>query len=125
MGGGGPNKPNGAGDCSFPKPPGGNQANPPAVVHAIHPSVAIMNNGARKGGSPDAWQIIKDSPGLEDFWQLHYAMEGGKEHNVPHTFIANVDEHCEGKDLKLTAESNRSFTVFNSRNKFQKVYKPR
>jgi hypothetical protein len=50
-------------------------------------------------------------------------MEGGKEHNVPDSFIANIDEHCQGSYLKLTAESNGSFTVFNSRNKFQKVYK--
>ena len=100
-----------------------NQSGSPALVHAVHPRVAIMNNGARKGGSPDAWQIVKNSPGLEDLWQLHYAMEGGQEHNVPDSFIANVDEHCQGSYLKLTAESNGSFTVFNSRNKFQRIYK--
>jgi competence protein ComEC len=100
------------------------QSGSPALVDAIHPRVAIMNNGARKGGSPSAWQIVKDSAGLEDLWQLHYSMEGGKEHNVPDTFIANVDEHCEGKYLSLTAKSDGSFTVFNSRNKFQKAYKP-
>lgn len=98
------------------------QSGSPALVDAIHPRVAIMNNGARKGGSPAAWQIVKDSPGLEDLWQLHYSMEGGKEHNAPDSFIANVDEHCEGKYLELTAKSDGSFTVVNSRNKFQKVY---
>jgi beta-lactamase superfamily II metal-dependent hydrolase len=100
------------------------QSGSPALVDAIHPRVAIMNNGARKGGSPSAWQIVKDSPGLEDMWQLHYAMEGGKEHNVPDSFIANVDEHCEGKYIQLTAKSDGSFTVYNSRNKFTKAYKP-
>jgi competence protein ComEC len=101
---------------------GVSQSGSPALVDAIHPRVAIMNNGARKGGSPAAWQIVKDSPGLEDLWQLHYSMEGAKEHNVPDSFIANVDEHCEGKYLELTAKSDGSFTVVNSRNKFQKVY---
>jgi beta-lactamase superfamily II metal-dependent hydrolase len=101
-----------------------NQSGSPALVDAIHPQVAIMNNGARKGGSPDAWQIVKDSPGLEDLWQVHYSMEGGKEHNAPDNFIANVDEHCEGKYLQLTAKGDGSFTVFNARNKFQKAYKP-
>jgi hypothetical protein len=94
-------------------------------VDALHPRVAIMNNGARKGGSPAAWQIIKDSPGLEDMWQVHYSMEGGKEHNVPDSFIANVDEHCEGKYLQLTAKPDGSFTVYNSRNKFSKAYPPK
>jgi competence protein ComEC len=99
------------------------QSGSPALVHALHPRVAIMNNGARKGGSPDAWQIVKDSPGLEDLWQLHYSVEGAREHNVPDSYIANIDEACEGKYLKLTAESDGSFTVINSRNKFQRTYK--
>lgn len=101
-----------------------NQSGSPALVDALHPRVAIMNNGARKGGSPDAWQIVKDAPGLEDLWQLHYAIEGGKEHNVPDPFIANVADQDEGRYLKLTAESNGAFTVFNQRNKFEKAYKP-
>jgi len=117
-----PNNPIGAVDVYLTSHHGLNQSGSPALVHAIHPQVAIMNNGARKGGSPDAWQIVKDSPGIEDIWQLHYAMDGGKEHNAPDTFIANVDEFCEGKYLELTAESNGKFTVTNSRNKFQKVY---
>lgn len=100
------------------------QSGSPALVDAIHPRVAIMNNGARKGGSPSAWQIVKDSPGLEDLWQLHYSMEGGKDHNAPDSFIANVDEHCEGKSIALTAKADGSFTVVNSRNKFEKAYKP-
>jgi competence protein ComEC len=118
-----PNNPIGTVDVYLTSHHGLSQSGSPALVHAVHPRVAIMNNGARKGGQPAAWQIVKDSPGLEDLWQLHYSMEGGKEHNVPDTFIANVDEHCEGSYLKLTAESNGSFTVFNSRNKFQKIYK--
>ena len=118
-----PNNPIGTVDVYLTSHHGLNQSGSPALVKAVHPRVAIMNNGARKGGSPDAWQIVKDSPGLEDLWQLHYAMEGGKEHNVPESFIANVDEYCQGSYLKLTAESNGSFTVFNARNKFQKVYK--
>jgi competence protein ComEC len=92
-------------------------------VHAVHPRVAIMNNGAKKGGSPDAWQIVKDSPGLEDLWQLHYAEAGGKEHNVADSFIANIDQPNDGQYIKLTAEGNGSFTVWNQRNKFEKVYK--
>jgi len=118
-----PNNPIGTVSVYLTSHHGLNQSGSPALVDAVRPRVAIMNNGARKGGSPDAWQIVKDSPGLEDLWQLHYALEGGKEHNVPDSFIANVDEFDQGDYLKLTAEGNGSFTVWNSRNKFQKVYK--
>ena len=118
-----PNNPIGTVDVYLTSHHGLDQSGSPALVHAIHPRVAIMNNGARKGGSPAAWQIIKDSPKLEDLWQIHYSMEGGKDHNVPDSFIANVDEHCQGDYIKLTAQSDGSFAVFNSRNKFQKIYK--
>ncbi len=98
----------------------GNQA----IVQAIHPRVAIMNNGARKGGDPLAWQIIKDSPGLEDIWQLHYSVAGGSDHNVRDSYIANVDEVGDaGSYLRLSAQQDGSFTVYNSRNKFERSYK--
>jgi beta-lactamase superfamily II metal-dependent hydrolase len=97
----------------------------PQLVHALAPRVAIMNNGARKGGSPDTWQLFHDSPGLQDLWQLHFAVPGGKEHNSSDTLIANIDEICEGKWLKLTAHSDGSFTVMNSRNKYEKTYPKR
>lgn len=117
-----PNNPIGTVDVFLVSHHGLNQSNSPALVHAVHPRVAIMNNGARKGGSPDAWQIVKDSPGLEDLWQLHYAEAGGKDHNVADSFIANVDQG-DGSYIKLTAEGNGSFTVWNQRNKFEKAYK--
>ncbi len=101
-----------------------NQSNSPALVDALHPRVAIMDNGARKGGSPDAWQIVRNSPNLDDIWQLHFAMEGGTDHNSPDPFIANVDEVCQGKPLVLTAWEDGSFSVTNARNNYSKTYPP-
>ena len=104
---------------------GMNLSGPPAIVHALHPRVAVMNNGARKGGTPEAWQTIHSSPGLADIWQLHYSVAGGKENNAPDTFLANTDEQCEGKWIRLTARPDGSFTVVNTRNKYSKAYPPR
>jgi competence protein ComEC len=92
------------------------------AIYAMAPRVAIMNNGPRKGGDPAGWKTVEGSPGLEDLWQLHFAIAGGKEANVPDTMIANVEEHCEGKDLKVSAEANGAFTVVNPRNKYSKTY---
>src|SRR4030095_7199866 len=58
------------------------------IVHALAPRVAIMNNGAKKGGSPEAWQIVKASPGLGDLWQVHFSIAGGKANNAPEPMIA-------------------------------------
>jgi len=96
----------------------------PQMVDALHPKVAIMNNGADKGGSRRAWQTIHDSPGLIDLWQLHFSNEGGKTHNVPEDFIANPSEPCQGKWIELTAQKDGTFTVVNGRNGFQKTYRP-
>lgn len=101
----------------------GAAANTVQLVHAIRPKVAISDNGPRKGGKPAAWQTLHDTRGLLDIWQLHYAIGAGKGHNSADTFLANVDEICEGKWLRLTADKDGSFTVLNSRNKYEKTYR--
>ena len=98
------------------------ESNSKAMVHALRARVAIMNNGAHKGGIPAAWQIVHDSPGLEGFWQLHYAVDGGQEHNVADEFIANLGEKDEGNYISVSAQPNGTFTVTNSRNNLQKTY---
>lgn len=95
------------------------------AVHGLAPRAIVMDNGPRKGGDPKGFQTLKSTPGLEDLWQLHFSIAGGKENNPPDTLIANVEEHCEGKFIKVSAESNGSFTVFNSRNKHSKTYAAR
>ena len=99
-----------------------NLSGPAVLVHAVHPRVAVMNNGPRKGGMPSAWRIIRDSPGLEDLWQLHYAVDGGPDHNVPEAFIANVDDTT-AHDIRISAQRNGSFEVTNGRNGHSKMYR--
>jgi len=97
-------------------------SNPKALVWALHPRVALIDNGPRKGASPAAWQIVHDSPGLEDLWQLHYAAESDRDHNVSEDHIANVKENCEGKYVKVVAETDGSFTLTNARTGAQRNY---
>ena len=101
---------------------GADLSNPKALVWALHPRVAVIDNGPRKGSSPAAWQIVHDSPGLEDLWQLHYAEESDRDHNVAENRIANVKENCEGKFLKVAAEADGTFSVTNGRTGEQKSY---
>ena len=101
---------------------GTNSSNSPQLVRALAPRAAVMENGAKKGGTPEVWQTLHDAPGLQDLWQLHFAVAGGKDHNSADPFIANIDEVCEGKWLKMTAMKDGTFTIENSRNKYQKTY---
>jgi hypothetical protein len=59
---------------------------------------------------------------LEDIWQLHFAMAGGKDANAADSFIANLNEVCEGQSIQVSAMNDGSFTVLNNRNKYSKTY---
>jgi competence protein ComEC len=98
------------------------QSGAPVIVQALKPRVAIMNNGPKKGGAAEAWQVVHDSPGLQDFWQLHYAVDAGKDHNVAEPMIANPDESA-AHYIKVSARRDGSFTVTNSRNNLVRSYK--
>jgi len=97
-------------------------SNTKALVWGLHPRVAIFDNGARKGASAAAWQVVHDSPELEGLWQLHYAAQSDRDHNIDADHIANVKENCEGKYLKVSAQNDGAFTVINQRNGFEKTY---
>lgn len=97
-------------------------AETPKAEWAMRPRVTVMNNGARKGGDPRSWQTLRNSPGLEDLWQLHFSIAGGAGNNVPGQFIANVEEQCEGHYLKASALPDGAFTIYNSRTKETKRY---
>jgi competence protein ComEC len=125
-------------------------SNSPVVVHALHPRAAIMNNGTRKGGDPETMQTIFSSPGLEDLWQMHFSTLSGQEYTVPGMFIANLIDNQpaamplapatapapgpgappppahEGKAywFKVSARTDGTFTVTNTRNGFSKTYTP-
>ena len=92
-----------------------------ALVHAIAPRMAIVDNGATKGGSPSALDIIKSSPGIAGTWQLHFSEEAA-EHNAPPEYLANPQGPDAGNYLKLTIGPDGSFGVFNSRTKQTQQY---
>ena len=86
-----PNNPIGTVDLYLVSHHGTDPSGSAALVHALAPRVAIMQNGTRKGGTVQTYQTLHTSPGLEDIWQLHWAYNGGIEHNPPGVFIANMD----------------------------------
>jgi beta-lactamase superfamily II metal-dependent hydrolase len=104
---------------------GWNQSSSPALVNAIHPRIAIMDNGAKKGGSTPTLQTIRAVPGLEALWQLHYSEEGGTANNTAQGYIANQDGPDAGHSLELIANKDGSFEVVNSRTGATKYYAAR
>lgn len=102
---------------------GWSQSNSPVFLNGIAPRVAIMDNGAKKGGSPSSWEAIEKSPRLEALWQLHFSDEGGATHNVAAPFIANLSgTDNAGNYIKVTASMDGSLDVYNARTNGTKHY---
>jgi competence protein ComEC len=126
---------------------GQSSSNSPVLVHALHPLVAIMNDGTRKGGEPETMQTVHTSPGLVDLWQMHFSLLSGQEYTQPGMFIANTTDDPQPMPIapiaapqpgpnvppppqhngtaywiKLSAQSDGTFTVTNARNGFSKTY---
>ena len=100
---------------------GWNQSSSPALVDAVGSRVAIMDNGAKKGGSTPVLDTVAKAPGLETLWQLHYSEEGGEEHNAAKEYIANP-QGVDGNYLELIGSGDGSFDVMNSGTKQTKHY---
>jgi len=98
------------------------QSNSPALLAAISPRIAIMDNGATKGGSLSTLDIIRNSSKLEDLWQLHFSNEGGAAHNTAESLIANPVGPDAGNYLKLTVWTDGNLEIFNSRTQTTKHY---
>ena len=117
-----PNNPIGAIDLYLVTHHGFNQSNTRSIVDAIHPRVAIMDNGAHKAGSPEAWQTVHESPGLQDLYMLHTAEGSDAAHNSAESMIANPKGGSDGAYFKVVARGDGSFSVTNSRTGQTKNY---
>jgi hypothetical protein len=92
-------------------------------------------------------KIVYSAPRLEDLWQIHFSLLSGQEYTVPGLFIANiVDDQPAAMPveamsppsgpgappppahngpahwIKVSAQTDGSFTVTNGRNSFSKTY---
>jgi beta-lactamase superfamily II metal-dependent hydrolase len=116
---------------------GSDTSGSPVLVHALRPRAAVMNNGPRKGGAIQTFQILKQVPGSMDLWQNHYSVPGGQQHNRPEVFIANLDEGASVPGappgsapvhngaahwIKVSARADGSFTIVNNRTAYAKEY---
>jgi hypothetical protein len=103
------------------------RSNSPQFVWAIQPTVAVMNDGPRKGGPVSVFEILRKSPGLQDIWQGHLALAIPKDVNTDEKMIANLGPtaDCKGDLLKASVDSKGQFTITNLRNGFSKTYQSR
>jgi len=103
---------------------GVNISNNPVLLQSIRPTVAIINNGPRKGGHPDTAQSLRELPSLKDFWQVHRNVTSKADQNAAEDFIANLNEqNDEAYLIRVSVDAaKQTFTVINDRNGMSKTY---
>ena len=98
---------------------GSNFSNSPAMLRALSPKVAIMDNGPKKGGDVETYETVSRVPGLKRLWQLHLAERADGKHNVPEAYIANPSSSGDAHEsIEATVTREGTITVTNDRTHF-------
>jgi len=86
-------------------------SNHPTLVRTIAPTVAIMNNGPRKGGDPKTVELLRSIPSIKAAYQLHKNAVTKPEQNTDPQLIANSDP-VGGQFIRVTvAPDGTRFSV--------------
>jgi beta-lactamase superfamily II metal-dependent hydrolase len=65
------------------------RSNNPILVHALAPTVVVMNNGPRKGGQHETLATLASTPSVQARYQMHKSFNVPAEENAPADCIAN------------------------------------
>jgi beta-lactamase superfamily II metal-dependent hydrolase len=91
---------------------GAADSNDPALLQALSPTVAVLDNGARKGGKAEVYHRLQAVPSIQDVFQLHRNVETTAADNAPPAMVANDEEKCQGQPVRLTVDAAaRTYTV--------------
>ena len=97
----------------------------PQLTWALEPTVAVINNGPHKGGGAEGFQVVADSPRLEDIWQSHRPLDTALPYRTTDALTANLtdEEDCRGYWIKATVNSDgRSYSITNGRSGASRAY---
>ena len=100
------------------------QSNHPLLIASLAPTVAIINNGPRKGCGPEMFAALKATPSIQGMYQLHRNLRpDGDTINVDREFIANEEEKCDGNYVKISVDPTaRTYTVSVPATRHEKTY---
>lgn len=102
-------------------------SNNPIVLATLQPTVAVMNNGVRKGCEPEVFATLKSTKSLAAIYQVHKNLRpDGTVNNVADEYIANREEKCKGNFIKLSvAPDGKTYTVSIPANGHERTYRTR
>jgi hypothetical protein len=101
-------------------------SNNPALIEALKPRVAIINNGPRKGGEVRSFATLKSVKEIQAIYQVHRNVRTTEKDNAPNDLVANDDEACQGEFIKLSVDSSgKSYSVSIPSKQISRSYRTR
>lgn len=97
-------------------------SNNPVLLKSVSPTVAIMNNGPKKGGSANTIKWLRELPSLQALYQVHRNVAISNEQNTAPEYIANIDEQGSEMIWVSVDAAKKTFTVTNGRTKASKTF---
>ncbi len=101
-------------------------SNNPVLIQSLAPTVAVMNNGPKKGGTAVAFASLKSAKTLQARYQVHKSFNAPSEGNMPDEFIANLNEPTgadAGNLIKMSvAPDGKSYTISIPANGHSRTY---
>jgi beta-lactamase superfamily II metal-dependent hydrolase len=82
-------------------------SNHPTLLRTIQPTVTIMNNGPRKGGTPATVKRLRTIPSIQAAYQLHRNAKSADDENTDPALIAN-DKAEGGRFIRVTVSPDGS-----------------
>jgi beta-lactamase superfamily II metal-dependent hydrolase len=98
-------------------------ANNPVLIRSLAPTVSVMNNGPRKGGSKQTLATLRSVSSIQTMFQVHRDLRGATDWNTDDEYIANVEEKCSGNYIKCSVDSSgKSYTISIPARNFSRTY---
>ena len=100
-------------------------SNNPILLQTLRPTVAVVNNGPRKGGEAASLKALRGLSGLRALYQVHRSLRV-PDGNTGADRIANAEESCDAHFIKLSVEPDgSSYTVWGPPTGHRKRYATR
>jgi beta-lactamase superfamily II metal-dependent hydrolase len=97
----------------------------PQLVNSLAPLVAVMNNGASKGGAAATFETLRAAPGFKDLWSLHRVTANDDAHNADKDLTANLTGQDQAFGIEAAIAADGTFTLKNQRTGLSRTYDSR
>jgi len=81
-------------------------SNHPDLMKQVRPTVAVFNNGSRKGGHPRVMGELRRIEGFGDIFQMHKNLGAPDSENAPPTHVANASGNCQALGIRITVDDD-------------------